>query len=184
LKRARESAVSAVSEAQRLQLLIEAIVDYAIYMIDPDGLVASWNPGAARLKGYTADEIVGKPFASFFTPEDRAQGLPQRVLEVAARTGKYASEGWRVRKDGSRFWASAVVDAIKDPSGKVIGFAKITRDVTERRLADQQLLESERRYRRLVEAVVDYAIFQLDPNGIITTWNAGAQRIKVTARRR
>jgi PAS domain S-box-containing protein len=169
---------SAVDDTQRIQLLIDAIVDYAIYMIEPDGTVASWNSGAARLKGYAPEEIIGKSFANFYTPEDRAAGLPERALATATRAGKYLSEGWRVRKDGSRFWASVVIDAIKDSQDKLVGFAKITRDVTDRRAADQQLLESERRYRLLVDAVVDYAIFQLDPNGIITTWNSGAQRIK------
>ena len=173
-----QKTASAVGDVRHLQLLIDAIVDYAIYVIGPDGKIASWNAGAARLKGYTAPEIIGKPYASFFTPEDREKGLPQKALAEAARTGKYISEGWRVRKDGSRFWASAVVDAIKDANGQLVGFAKITRDITDRRLADEQLLESERRYRRLVEAVVDYAIFQLDPKGIVSTWNAGAQRIK------
>jgi PAS domain S-box-containing protein len=157
---------------------MDAIVDYAIYMIEPDGTIASWNSGAARLKGYAPEEIIGKSFANFYTREDRDIGLPKRALEEAARAGKYSSEGWRVRKDGSRFWASVVIDPIRDPQGKLLGFAKITRDVTERRAADQQLLDGERRYRRLVEAVVDYAIFQLDPTGIITTWNSGAQRIK------
>ena len=169
---------SAVDDIQRIQLLIDAIVDYAIYMIEPDGTVASWNSGAARLKGYAPEEIIGKSFANFYTPEDREAGLPERALATATQVGKYFSEGWRVRKDGSRFWASVVIDAIKDPQDKLVGFAKITRDVTDRRAADQQLIESERRYRLLVDAVVDYAIFQLDPSGIITTWNSGAQRIK------
>jgi PAS domain S-box-containing protein len=173
-----QKTASDLDDTQRLHLLLDAIVDYAIYMIEPDGTVASWNPGASRLKGYTAEEIIGKSFANFYTPEDRQTGLPQRALEEAGRLGKYSSEGWRVRKDGSRFWASVVIDAIKDRQQKLIGFAKITRDVTDRREADQRLIESERRYRRLVEAVVDYAIFQLDPTGIVTSWNSGAQRIK------
>ncbi len=157
---------------------MDAIVDHAIYLIWPDGTVATWNTGAARLKGYAPQEIIGKSFANFYTPEDRQIGLPERALEEAARIGKYGAEGWRVRKDGSRFWANAVIYAIKDPEENLLGFAKVTRDVTQRREADLRLIESERRYRRLVQAVVDYAIFQLDPNGIVTTWNAGAQRIK------
>ena len=173
-----QSKLDGVSDARRLQLLIDAIVDYAIYMIDVDGTVRSWNSGAERLKGYSADEIIGKSFSSFYSPEDRAKGLPQTALRIAAETGRFSSEGWRVRKDGSRFWAFVVVDAIRDEQGQVIGFAKVTRDITERQQAHNELLESERRYRRLIEAVVDYAIFQLDPAGNVTTWNPGAQRIK------
>ena len=165
-------------DAWRLQLLIDAVIDYAIYMIDLDGRVVSWNSGAARLKGYSAKEIIGQPFAKFFTPDDRAKELPKRALDTAARVGRFESEGWRVRKDGTRFWALAVVDAVRDPDGKLIGFAKVTRDMTERRLEHSRLLESERRFRYLVEAVVDYAIFQLDRNGVVATWNAGAERIK------
>jgi PAS domain S-box-containing protein len=173
-----QSRLDGVADARRLQLLIDAIVDYAIYMIDLDGIVRSWNSGAERLKGYSADEIIGKPFSSFYSLEDRAKGLPETALRVAAETGRFSSEGWRVRKDGSRFWALVVVDAIRDEQGQVIGFAKVTRDITERQQAHNELLESERRYRRLIEAVVDYAIFQLDPAGNVTTWNPGAQRIK------
>jgi PAS domain S-box-containing protein len=165
-------------DAWRLQLLIDSVIDYAIYMIDLDGRVASWNSGAERLKGYSATEIIGQPFANFFTPEDRERELPQRALEIAARTGRFESEGWSVRKDGTRFWALAVVDPVRDPTGKIVGFAKVTRDMTERRLEQSQLLESERRFRHLVEAVIDYAIFQLDKDGIVATWNAGAKRIK------
>src|SRR6185312_11821594 len=165
-----QSKLDGVADARRPQLLIDAIVDYAIYMIDVDGTVRSWNSGAERLKGYSAEEIIGKPFSSFYSLEDRAKGLPE--------TGRFSSEGWRVRKDGSRFWALVVVDAIRDEQGQVIGFANVTRDITERQQAHNELLKSERRYRRLIEAVVDYAIFQLDPSGKVTTWNPGAQRIK------
>jgi PAS domain S-box-containing protein len=161
-----------------LQRLIDSVIDYAIYMIDLDGRVASWNSGAERLKGYTADEIIGQPFARFFTPEDQARELPKHALQTAARVGRFESEGWRLRRDGTRFWALAVLDAVKDENGELIGFAKITRDMTERRLEQTRLLESERRLRHLVNAVVDYAIFQLDRDGVIATWNAGAERIK------
>src|ERR1700755_430199 len=164
-----ESRLDGLADASRLQLLIEAIEDYAIYMIDVDGTVRTWNSGAERVKGYSADEIIGKPFSSFYTPEDRANGLPETALQIAAETGRFGSEGWRVRKDGSRFWASVVIDAIRDERGQLIGFAKVTRDITERQQAHSELLASETRYRRLIEAVVDYAIFQLDPAG--TTWN-------------
>jgi len=166
------------SDAKRLQLLIDAVVDYAIYMVSLDGRVMSWNTGAKRLKRYEAHEVIGQPFSLFFTAADKAAGLPERALETAAREGKFESEGWRVRRDGSRFWALAVLDAMYDELGELIGFVKVTRDLTERQMAQQRLLESERAYRRLIEAVVDYAIFQLDANGVVTTWNPGAERIK------
>ena len=172
------SKLAAVSDARRLQLLIDAIVDYAIFLMDTDGLIISWNSGAARLKGYTAEEITGRSFAAFYTPEDRASGLPQKALATARDTGRFSAEGWRVRKDGSRFWALVVIDAVRDESGELIGFAKITRDITERQAAHESLLQSERRYRLMIEAVIDYAIFQLDPTGHVATWNPGAQHIK------
>ena len=161
-----------------LELLINAIVDYAIFMLDADGVIRSWNKGAERLKGYAADEAIGKSFSIFYTPEDREKDLPIKALAIAAATGRFASEGWRVRKDGSRFWALVVLDAIRAEGGELIGFAKVTRDITERQQAHDDLVESERRYRRLIEAVVDYAIFQLDSSGHVATWNPGAQRIK------
>lgn len=161
-----------------LQLLIDAVVDYAIYMIGLDGRIRSWNSGAAKLKGYTPQEIIGQPFSRFYTPEDQAAGIPQIALATAKSEGRFHAEGWRVRKDGTRFWAMVVVDAVKDAGGEVIGFAKVTRDITERHEAQLKLLESERQYRQLVDAVVDYAIFQLDVNGVVTSWNSGAERIK------
>jgi PAS domain S-box-containing protein len=167
-----------VGDSSRLQLLIDAVVDYAIYMLDLDGRVVSWNSGGVRLKGYTADEIIGQHFKRFYTAEDQQAGVPEQALRTARETGRFHAEGWRVRKDGTRFWASVVIDVIHNEQGTLIGFAKITRDVTEQQLATQTLLESESRYRRLVEAVVDYALFQLDANGLIATWNTGAQRIK------
>ncbi len=160
------------------KLLIQSIVDYAIYMLDPDGFVTSWNAGAERIKGFRAEEIVGKHFSSFYTEEDRKAGMPEKVLETARRQGKYEGEGWRVRKNGSRFWASVVVDRINGENGELIGFAKITRDMTEARKAQQALLDAERRFRILVQGVIDYAIFMLDPEGRVANWNAGAQRIK------
>jgi PAS domain S-box-containing protein len=172
------SKLADVDDARRLQLLIDGIVDYAIFMLDLEGRVASWNSGAERLKGYAADEIIGKSFSVFYPPEDRARGVPQKALATARETGRFSAEGWRVRKDGSRFWALVVIDAIRDESGELVGFGKVTRDITERQAAHESLLESERRYRRLVEAVVDYAIFQLDMAGHVATWNPGAQQIK------
>ena len=160
------------------RLLVQSILDYAIYMLDPNGFVTSWNAGAERIKGFQTDEIVGRHFSTFYTAEDRAAGVPNQVLETARREGKFEGEGWRVRKDGSHFWASVVVDAIKNERGEVIGFAKITRDMTEKREAQQALLEAERGFRILVQGVTDYAIYMLDPNGRVTSWNAGAERIK------
>src|SRR4051812_47706713 len=158
-------------DAWRLQLLLDAVVDYAIYMIDPAGRVASWNAGAERLKGYAAEEIIGQPFAQFFTPEDQEREFPKEALATAAETGRFESEGWRVRRDGTQFWALSVIDVVRDRDGRLIGFAKVTRDMTERRVEQMRLLESERRLRYLIQAVVDYAIFQLDPDGIVSTWN-------------
>jgi PAS domain S-box-containing protein len=159
------------------RLLIQSIVDYAIYMLDPRGCVTSWNVGAERIKGFSADEIIGEHFSLFYTEEDRAAGVPAKVLETARREGKFEGEGWRVRKDGSRFWASVVLDPINDEQGALVGFAKITRDMTEKRAAEQALLEAERGFRILVQGVTDYAIYMLDPDGRVTNWNAGAERI-------
>jgi PAS domain S-box-containing protein len=163
---------------QRFQLLINAVTDYAIYMLEPDGRIATWNPGARRFKGYEAEEIIGRHFSTFFTEGDRAAGLPARILRTAAEEGRFESEGWRVRKDGSRFWAQVVVDPIRDEDGSLIGFAKITRDVTERREAERSLFESEQRFRLLVQGVRDYAIYMLGPDGRISNWNTGAEAIK------
>ena len=163
---------------ERYRLLVDSITDYAIYMLDPDGIVVSWNAGAARFKGYTAAEIIGQHFSRFYSPEDQAAGLPRQALQKAARDGRYENEGWRVRKDGTRFWANAVIDPIRDPSGILIGFAKITSDLTERKLVAEELQRSQEQFRRLVDSVSDYAIFMLDPEGYVTTWNSGAQRIK------
>jgi PAS domain S-box-containing protein len=175
----RVAAQDALRESERrFRLLVEGVIDYAIYMLDPSGIIVNWNAGAARMKGYSANEIVGQHFSRFYTREDRAVGLPARVLETAAREGRYEAEGWRVRKDGSRFWVSVVVDAIRAESGELLGFAKITRDITERRAVQEVLRESERRFRLLVEGVTDYALYMLDPNGIIVNWNTGAERMK------
>ncbi|HEY5278785.1 MAG TPA: PAS domain S-box protein [Pseudolabrys sp.] len=169
---------NAASDDGRYRLLIEAVTDYAIYMLDPTGIVTSWNPGAHRFKGYTADEIVGQHFSRFYTEEDRKSDLPKRALETAAREGKFEHEGWRVRKDGTRFWAYVVIDPIRAKSGEILGFAKITRDLTERRAAEQALRRSQEQFRLLVQGVTDYAIYMLDKEGHVTNWNLGAERIK------
>jgi len=172
------SSVEDFSEQQRFQLLVNSITDYAIYMLDRTGRVATWNPGAERFKGYTADEIIGQNFSVFFTPEDQVAGLPQRALKIALAEGRFEAEGWRVRKDGSRFWANAILDPILDPQGNHVGFAKITRDITAKREQEKALRDSEERFRMLVQGVRDYAIYMLDTEGRVTNWNSGAQSIK------
>jgi PAS domain S-box-containing protein len=147
-------------------------------MLDPTGIVSSWNAGAERFKGYRAAEIIGQNFSLFYTPEDRAALRPEMALRTAATEGHYEKEGWRVRKDGTRFWAHVVIDPIRNASGDLIGFAKITRDLTERKAAAERLKETQEQFRRLVEGVTDYAIYMLDPEGYVTSWNSGAQRIK------
>ncbi|WP_426956909.1 PAS domain S-box protein [Muricoccus radiodurans] len=163
--------------ANTYELLIRAVVDYAIYMLDPQGRVVSWNPGAEQIKGYAAQEIIGEHFSRFYTEEDRAAGVPGEALRAAAETGRFAAEAWRQRKDGTRFWAMVVIDRITQ-DGQLIGFAKITRDLTERRRAQLAALESERQFRLLVQGVTDYAIYMLSPEGRVSSWNAGAERIK------
>ncbi len=175
---AEPEAGSRMTAEQRFELLVNAVTDYAIYMLDPEGRIATWNPGAQRFKGYRSDEIIGEHFSRFFTEEDRAADLPGRALRIAAREGRFEAEGWRVRKDGSRFWANAVLDPIRDASGSLIGYAKITRDVTHKREAESALRDSEQRFRLLVQGVRDYAIYMLDPEGNVTNWNAGAGAIK------
>ncbi|MGY3255638.1 PAS domain S-box protein [Pseudomonas chlororaphis] len=167
-----------VLDEDRFRLLVEAVVDYAIYMIDPQGIVTSWNAGARRFKGYQEAEILGAHFSCFYTPEDRQAGLPERALNTALTEGRFEGEGWRVRKDGTRFWCHVVIDPIRDSNGQLLGFAKITRDLTERKIAEETLRQSEQQFRLLVQSVTDYAIYMLDPNGRVSSWNLGAQRIK------
>jgi len=166
------------TDESRYRLLVEAIHDYALYMLNPQGLVVSWNPGAQRFKGYTASEIIGQHFSRFYTEEDRAAGLPQRALEISLREGKFEGEGWRLRKDGTRFWTHAIIDPIRTSSGQLLGFAKITRDLTERKRRDDELKRHEEQFRLLVQGVTDYAIYFLSPEGLVTNWNLGAERIK------
>lgn len=133
------SGLAELDEQYRYKLLVQAVLDYAIFLLDANGFVASWNAGAERFKGYAASEIIGQHFSRFYTEEDRNQGAPQRALAVAASEGRFEAEGWRVRKDGSRFWASVVIDPIRDSAGQVLGFAKVTRDITEKRRAQLEL---------------------------------------------
>lgn len=163
---------------ERFRLLLDAVVDYGIFMLDTGGHVVSWNTGATLIKGYSADEVMGRHFSMFYTDEAKKTGWPEHELTLAKRDGRFEDEGWRVRKDGSRFWANVVITSLVDPDGTHVGFAKVTRDLSERRKQEEAMRESEERLRLMVEGVRDYAIFMLDPQGIIQSWNAGAQILK------
>jgi len=163
---------------ERFRLMVEAVQDYAIFMLDAMGFIVTWNEGAKRIKGYSPDEIIGKHFSTFYTAEDLATNKPERELKIAIATGKYEEEGWRVRKNGSVFWANVVITALFNEQNKHIGFSKVTRDLTERKHNEESLRQSEERYRSLVEQVTDYGIFMLDEKGKIISWNEGAKKIK------
>ncbi|MEO5716517.1 MAG: PAS domain S-box protein [Luteolibacter sp.] len=158
--------------------LVDSVVDYALFTMTPEGMILNWNRGAEQIKGYKAAEIVGSHFSRFYSEEDRASGFPAKELEIASAEGHFNTEGWRYRKDGSRFWADVTITAIKSQDGRVQGFMKITRDLTERMLALEELRQSEERFRLLIEKVEEYAIFMLDPEGHVMSWNAGARRLK------
>jgi len=158
--------------------LVESIFDYAIYRLDASGRVASWNPGARRFLGYEALEAIGKRYSTFFPREARAVGLPRQALQTAASQGRYEAEGWRIRSDGRQFWAHAVINPIRDAAGAVAGFVEVARDLTENRQSQEALRQSEERFRLLVQSVADYAIYMLDPEGRITNWNLGGERLK------
>jgi len=173
-----EPAVTTPREASEIfRLLLEGVQDYAIFMLDGAGRVATWNTGSERIKGYREAEVVGQPHSVFYLPEAVAAGAPARLLALAARDGRVEDEGWRVRKDGSRFWADVIITALRDSQGEVIGFAEVTRDLTERKEVEDALRRSEQTFQLLVESVQDCAIFMLDPDGRIASWNAGAERI-------
>jgi PAS domain S-box-containing protein len=179
---------AALRVADQLRLLVDAVGDYAIFLLDIHGNIETWNTGARRLKGYAPEEIIGRHFSTFYTPEDIARDHPAEELEIAAREGRYEEEGWRVRKDGSRFWANVVITALRDESGTLLGFGKVTRDLTARRLGEEQLRGQAmqlvginrdlEQFRLIVATIRDYAIFALDPGGHVRTWNAGAVAIK------
>jgi len=158
--------------------LVESIYDYAIFRLDATGHVMSWNAGAARIKGYSRDEILGQHFSRFYTEEAKARHWPDTELEVAARLGRFEDEGWRVRKDGTQFWANVIITALRDEHGNLTGFGKVTRDMTAQRNTAEALRQSEETFRLLVDSVKDYAIFMLDPAGHVMSWNAGASYIK------
>lgn len=174
-----------LTSPERFKLFVEAVQDYGIFMLDPNGLVASWNTGAERIKGYRSEEVLGKHFSLFYPEEVRAVQWPDQELRLALARGKYEEEGWRIRKDGSRFWASVVLTPLIDDNGTLTGFGKVTRDLTERRrheMAAQQSAAaarlSEERFRLLMDGVQDYAIYMLDPQGQVRSWNKGAELIK------
>jgi PAS domain S-box-containing protein len=160
------------------RLMIDSITDYAIFFLDPDGIVLSWNAGARQLKGYEPHEVIGRHFSIFYPPELLEKNWPRHEVEVATKTGQYKEEGWRLRKDGTRFWASIVLTRLTSPDGTLRGFSKITRDLSERQQQDDLLRASEERFRLMVDGVKDYAIFMLDPSGYVVSWNKGARANK------
>jgi PAS domain S-box-containing protein len=176
-ERRRQESLLKRSE-ERFRLLIAGVKDYAIFMLNPQGIVETWNAGAAQIKGYSANEIIGCHFSVFYPPDAIKRGLPDTELRGAMMQGRFEDEGWRLRKDGSRFWANVIITAVRNASGHLIGFSKITRDLTERRRHEDELRKSEERFRLLVDGVTEYAIMTLDSEGFVTSWNAGAERIK------
>jgi PAS domain S-box-containing protein len=164
--------------AEKFRLMVESVRDYCIFMLDAEGHIVTWNEGAKRVKGYHFSEVVGRHFSIFYTSPDLEDGKPARELKIATETGKYEEEGWRVKKDGSVFWAHVVITALFNEQNKLIGFSKVTRDLSEKREQEERLRQSEERYRLLVEQVTDYGIFMMDEKGRIISWNAGAQKIK------
>jgi PAS domain S-box-containing protein len=166
-----------VDKSELIELAVEQTRDYAMFVLDPNGNILTWNTGAEAIKGYRPEEIIGRHFSVFYTHDAIERGWPTYELTIAAAEGRFEDEGWRLRKDGSRFWANVIITAIHDNSGKLVGFSKVTRDTTERKAHQEALQQSEERFRLLVEGVQDYAIFMLDPHGLISSWNTGAQRI-------
>lgn len=175
---ARAANEPVVQGEERFRLLVDSVQDYAIFMLDPQGRVLTWNLGAQRLKQYEASEIIGRSFEVFYPESAISAKWPQEELRRACETGRFEDEGWRVRKDGTLFWANVVLTALRSPDGVLQGFAKVTRDLTERRRQEDLLRRAEEQFRLLLESVKDYAIFMLDPTGHVLTWNAGAQAIK------
>ncbi len=173
------SEINLVNSEEIFRLLIDAVDEYAIFALDTTGRILTWNAGGIRLKGYQSQEVIGTHFSRFYTQPDIERNHPANELKLAVKNGKYEEEGWRLRKNGTQFWANVVITALFDSSGKLKGFGKVTRDLTERRKAEQLLRSSEERLRLMIEGVEDYAIFMLDPSGKVATWNKGAERNKL-----
>ncbi len=163
---------------ERFRLLIDSVTDYAILMLDPQGRIVTWNVGATRITGYAAEEALGQHIAVFFPPDALARGWPQHELAEAERAGRFEDESWRLRRDGSAYWANVVITPLRDANGALVGYTKIIRDLTERRRQEEALRQSEEKFRLLVSGVTEYAIFMLDPTGVVTSWNPGAEAIK------
>jgi PAS domain S-box-containing protein len=178
VKKSRRATTTLAEAQEHFRLLVSGVREHAVFLMDTGGHIRTWNAGAEAIKGYRADEIIGQHFSKFYLPEEAASGKPARELEIAEAEGHYREEGWRVRKDGSLFWASVTINAVRDEAGTLGGFLKITRDLTDKKRAEDALKESEQKFRLMVEAVKDYAIFMLDPTGHMASWNPGAERIK------
>jgi PAS domain S-box-containing protein len=170
--------MTAIPKPELYKLMADRVLDYAIFLLDLEGKVCSWNAGAEAIKQYSAREIMGRHFSVFYTPADIARDWPNQELKRAMMEGRFEDEGWRVKKDGSRFWANVVITALRDDRGVLQAYSKITRDLTQRKKYEETLRQSEERFRLLVEGVQDYAIYMLDSLGTVTSWNAGARRIK------
>lgn len=167
-----------IAAEEKFSLLVDSVRDYGIFLIDPEGFIVSWNTGAERINGYRAEEVIGKHFSIFYLPEDVARNHPQNELEIAAKEGRYEEEGWRLRKNGTKFWSNVVINPMRDKNNHLVGFAKVTRDLSERKVSEERLRESEERARKMFEGVKDYSLIMLNADGTVATWNEGARRIK------
>jgi PAS domain S-box-containing protein len=172
------SKAGGLQQQEDFRLLVDGIVDYGIFMLDLEGVVRTWNSGAGRMMGYTGTEIIGKHFSAFYPEADLEAGKPGTALRIAGSSGRVEEDGWRLRKDGSRFWANVVITALRDAGGVIRGYGEVTRDLTGQRVNEERLQDSEERFRLMVASVKDYAIIMLDPKGNVVSWNAGAEHIK------
>lgn len=173
----KQHEINLIKSEERFRLLVQSVKDYAIFMLDANGYIVTWNDGAQKIKGYAPYEIIGKHFSTFYIQEDKDSKKPERELKIAVEEGKYEEEGWRVRKNGSLFWANVVITSLFNARNEHIGFSKVTRDLTDKKAAEEVLKASEEQYRLLVNSVMDYGIFMLDPTGRVVSWNEGAERI-------